>query len=78
MLRPTKHMNPDRSALALAAVLLVRLKRTRIQGYSALVEYACKEMPDGDTLFSAAIALIFVLGLVEYKSNSDTFEYVGP
>jgi hypothetical protein len=78
MLRPTKHTNPDRSVLALSAMLLTRLKKARIERYSALFEHAVQQMPDGDALFPSALSLLFLLGLVDYRSRSDAFEYVGP
>jgi hypothetical protein len=78
MLRPNKHTNPDRSVLMLSTVLLARLKKSRIEGYSALVDHAVQQTQDGDTLFAGAISLLFLLGLVEYRSRTDSFEYVGP
>jgi hypothetical protein len=71
-------MNPDRSVLALSAVLLKRLKTARIEGYSSLLEYAESQTRDGDTLFPGALSLLYLLGLVEYRPRSDAFEYVGP
>lgn len=71
-------MNPDRSVLTLSAVLLARLKKDRSEGYSALVEYAQQQTQDGDTLFAGAISLLFLLGLVDYRPRTDSFEYVGP
>ncbi len=78
MLRPNKHMNPDRSVLALAAVLLARLKNARLERYSALIEHASGKTPDAETLFPSALSLLFLLGLVEYRVSADAFEYVGP
>ena len=78
MLQPTKHMDPDRSVLALATVLLKRLRRARIEDYSSLLQHAVEQTPDGDILFPGALSLLYVLGLVEYRSRSDAFEYVGP
>lgn len=78
MLRPSKHMDPDRSVLALSSVLLARLKKKRIEGYSALVDHALSQAEDGDTLFASSISLLFLLGLVEYRPRTDSFEYVGP
>ncbi|WP_420810751.1 ABC-three component system middle component 8 [Haliangium ochraceum] len=71
-------MNPDRSVLALSAVLLARLKKTRIEGYSDMVEYALQRVKHGDTLFAGAVSLLYLLGLVEYRPRTDSFEYVGP
>lgn len=78
MIRPHKHMNPDRSVLALAATLLKRLQRFRVEKYSSLIEYAKQENQDGDALFVGAISLLYLLGLIEYKQRNDSFEYVGP
>ena len=78
MLRPSKHMNPDRSILAVSSVLLAHLKKSRIEGYSALVDHALSQAEDVDTLFASSISLLFLLGLVEYLPRTDSFEYVGP
>lgn len=78
MLTPIKHMNPDRSVLALSAALLERLRKERLESYSSLVRYAKSRMPvDGDVLFSAAISLLYLLGTVGYRPRSDAFEYTG-
>ena len=79
MLRPNKHMNPDRSVLMLSTFILKRLKKVRIEQYSSLLEYSTDQMQDdGDTLFPGALSLLYLLGLVEYKIQADAFEYVGP
>jgi hypothetical protein len=78
MLRPTKHMDPDRSVLALTTALLKRLRQARLEKYPALLRFAVEAMPDGDTLFPGAMSLLYLLGLVEYRPKADAFEYVGP
>jgi hypothetical protein len=78
MLQPNKHMNPDRSVLALSTVLLARLRKSRIEAYSALVDHALSVTDDGKALFASSISLLFLLGLVEYRQRTDSFEYVGP
>jgi len=52
MLKPSKHMDPSRSVLALSAV------------------------NDTDSLFMGSLALIYLLGLVKYRVNTDSFEYI--
>ncbi len=78
MLRPNKHMNPSRSVIALSGTLLTRLKRIRISEYSSLLAFGIKKNKDSEILFIGAISLLYLLGLIEYRPKSDSFEYVGP
>ncbi len=78
MLRPNKHMNPDRSVLTLAAVLLAHLREQRVESYDGLVEVARRGFDGADSVFIPAISLLFVLGTVTYHRKSDSFEYGGP
>jgi hypothetical protein len=71
-------MDPSRSVIALSATLLARLKRVRINEYSALLAYGMKKNKDSEILFIGAISLLYLLGLIEYRPKSDSFEYVGP
>ncbi len=78
MLRPNKHMNPDQTSLALAGRMLKRLKRNRVEPYSKLLQVMEREAPSADVLFPTALSLLFLLGLIEYRSTTDSFEYIGP
>lgn len=78
MLRPTKHSNPDRTALSVSVLLLARLRSTRSERYSKLRAYSKKAVTGGEFLFLPALNLLFLLGLVEYRAKTDTLEYVGP
>lgn len=78
MLRPTKHSNPDRTALSVSVLLLARLRSKRSEHYSTLRAYTKKAVAGGEFLFLPALNLLFLLGLVEYRAKTDTFEYVGP
>ena len=78
MLRPTKHSHPDQTVLNVAAVALGALRSKRIASYAALVEIARKRVAGGDVLFLPALSFLYLLGLVEYRPKTDSFEYVGP
>lgn len=78
MLRPTKHSHPDRTLVNVALLLLTRLRKRRLDSYSALRSYAKKAVAGGDVLFLPALNFLFLLGLIEYRPKTDAFEYVGP
>lgn len=78
MLRPTKHSHPDRTVINVAFLLLLRLKKKRVEEFDVLLRFAKKEVDGGDVLFLPALNFLYVLGLVEYKSKNDVIEYLGP
>ncbi|WP_420869339.1 ABC-three component system middle component 8 [Corynebacterium hesseae] len=76
MLIPSKHSHPDDTVLAAATQLLPVLRSRRILRYGELRHYLPTR--DGsDYLFTPAIDLLYLLGLVEYRPSTDAFEYVG-
>jgi hypothetical protein len=79
MLQPSKHAHPDRTVVAAATFTLRELQRRRVIDYDDL--RAALERRTGvsaDVLFLPAVSLLHILGLVEYQSTSDAFEYLGP
>lgn len=78
MLRPNKHMNPDRSVLWLSTVLLSHLRAKRAESYSGLLKVAQGAFAGADAIFVPAISLLYLLGTVDYRRKSDSFEYGGP
>ena len=78
MLRPTKHSHPDRTVVYVALLLLTRIRKRRLDGYSALRSYAKNAVAGGDVLFLPALNFLFLLGLIEYRPKTDAIEYVGP
>lgn len=78
MLRPTKHSHPDRTVVNVALLLLTRLRKRRLEGYSALRTNVKKAVAGGEVLFLPALNFLFLLGLVEYRPKTDAVEYVGP
>ena len=77
MIRPTKHSHPDRTVVGVAVLLLARLRARRVEEYDALRKCA-RQIVGGDVLFLSALNFLFVLGLVEYRPKTDSFEYLGP
>ena len=78
MLRPTKHSHPDRTVINVSLLLLARLKTRRLDEYDSLRKYAKKAVIGGDVLFQPALNFLYLLGLIDYRSKTDSVEYVGP
>ncbi|WP_348650667.1 ABC-three component system middle component 8 [Corynebacterium pseudodiphtheriticum] len=78
VLRPTKHSHPDRTVLNVALIALEVLKRKRLEDYDTLRATAKKRVSGGDVLFLPAVNFLYLMGLVEYRPKTDSFEYVGP
>ena len=78
MLLPSKHAHPDQTVLAAAVVLLRGLRKQRIVGFDDLLLMLRPSTGSGsEFLFTPAVSLLFVLGLVEYHGVVDSFEYTG-
>ena len=77
MLRPTKHAHPDQTVIAVATVILGRLKRRRSEDFDGLKQHVVKTVQRSPTLFLPAVNLLFLLGLVDYHPKTDAFEYTG-
>lgn len=77
MLRPSKHSHPDRTIINVALLLIVRLKKRRLENYGELRSYARKAVNGGDVLFLPALNFLFLLGLVDYHPKTDAVEYLG-
>jgi hypothetical protein len=77
MIRPSKHAHPDKTLIAVATVLLKRLRQRRTQGFDDLRRHLASTSEGVDTLYLPALDLLFLLGLVEYHPKTDAFEYLG-
>ncbi len=76
MLFPSKHDDPDQTVIAVASTMIKYLTRYRVVEYGALVEHCVKRKHRVDYLFSPALGLLFVLGLINYLPKSDSFEWL--
>lgn len=77
MLRPTKHSHPDQTVINAALIILVRLRKVRIDSYSDLLMHAKKSIKGGGFLFLPALNFLFLMGLIEYRPKTDSIEYIG-
>lgn len=77
MLQPNKHMNPGKSTLALAAVLLKHIRERRVEAYAEFFKVAGQSFLGADVVFVPALSLLFLLGLVDYLPKTDSFQYCG-
>lgn len=78
MLRPTKHSHPDRTVIAVATVVLRALRKRRVVSYDDLkILVSKKSGADTEVLFAPALAVLYLLGLLEYQATADAFEYRG-
>lgn len=76
LLLPTKHSHPDKTIIAISTIILQRLKKVRLEQYDDLLSYLQKKNVDGKYLFLAAINFLYILGVVEYRTKTDSFEYI--
>ncbi len=76
LLLPTKHSHPDKTIMAIATIILQRLKKVRLEQYDDLLDYLQNKNKNGEYLFLSAINFLYLLGLVEYHKKTDSFEYI--
>jgi hypothetical protein len=77
VISPSKHSHPDRTALYLASILLQYLRRVRVSAYAELLGVARKRVIGAEAIFLPALDLLYLLGLIEYRKKTDSFEFVG-
>jgi ABC-3C biological conflict system middle component len=76
MLFPSKHDHPDQTVFAVATLMIERLSTKQLVGYDDLSAYCRSRVRHGELLFTPAISLLFLLGLVNYLPKADAFEWV--
>jgi hypothetical protein len=77
LIAPTKHSHPDQTVVFLAFLMLRELRKKRLLEYAGLLGLARREVVGGEAIFQPAVSLLFLLGLVEYRSKIDSFEFIG-
>jgi hypothetical protein len=78
MLRPNKHSDPQLTVLPVAGELLKKLRKKRSCTIAELRKHIDDSGTDRTPLLLPSIAVLFLLGLVEYRRKTDSMEYVGP
>ena len=76
-LLPTKHSNPDKTIIAVALIILKRLKDKRLEKYDDLLGYLQNKNESGKYLFLGAINFLYLTGTINYHKKTDSFEYTG-
>lgn len=77
MLSPTKHAHPDKTILSVATLVLARLVTKRVESYDKLLHMVRERIRGGHLLFIPALNLLFLLGLITYRSKTDSVEFSG-
>lgn len=77
MLFPSKHDHPDQTVVAVVATMIKYLARHEIVPYDALLAHCRKHSRGVEYLFTPALSVLHLLGLVEYLPKADAFEWVG-
>jgi hypothetical protein len=67
----------DRTLITVSLLLLERLETRRVDKYDVLGTYAKKAVAGGDVLFLPALNLLNLIGLIDYRPETDVVEYVG-
>lgn len=78
MIRAAKHLNLNTCVLRASSRLLVTLQTERLCSYDALRRSLIGLGPDADVLFLPTVHFLFLLGRVNYHSQTDSFEYIQP
>jgi len=77
ILLPTKHSHPDKTTIAVASLIIKKLKKNRLEKYDTLLDYLTKKDPDSKVLFLSSVNFLYLVGLISYHSKTDSFEYIG-
>jgi hypothetical protein len=78
MIRAAKHLNLNTCILRASSRLLAKLQAERLCSYDALRRSLIDLGPDADVLFLPTLHFLFLLGRVEYHTQTDAVEYIQP
>ena len=78
MNRPAKHLDLNTCVVRSASRLLSRLQKKRLCGYEDLRQELVNLGPDADVLFIPTVHFLYLLGRVDYHSQTDSFEFLEP
>lgn len=73
---PTKHTNPDQTAIYAAAVILKFLKKNRICKFDELKDLVEKSINGGEFLLIPSLSILYVLGKIKYHVKTDSIEFI--
>ncbi len=72
----TKHSHPDKTVIAVSAMMLKQLRKNRIEEFDKLLAIV-KNYQNSDILFLPALNFLYLMGVIEYRKKTDTIEYIG-
>jgi hypothetical protein len=75
MLSPKKYNHPDQTVIGLSFLILKELSKKKLMKYDDILEYSKKKIDGAEVLFLASLSLLFILGVIEYHSKTDSIEY---
>lgn len=78
MIRPAKHINLNTCVLRSASRILAMLQTQRLCSYEDLRQALTDLGPDGDVMFLPTVHFLFLLGRINYHTQTDSFEYIKP
>jgi hypothetical protein len=78
MIRAAKHLNLNTCVLRASCRLLATLQAERLCSYEVLRAALAGLGPDADVLFLPTVHFLFLLGRLNYHSQTDSFEYIQP
>ncbi|WP_367108612.1 ABC-three component system middle component 8 [uncultured Psychrobacter sp.] len=76
MISPKKHNHPDKTLVYTSYLILDKLRKERVLDYDVLLKYVKKNVTSGEFLFMPSLNFLYLLGLIEYKTRTDSIEYI--
>lgn len=76
MIRPSKHNHPDKTLVYVSFLMLERLTTKRVIKYNDLFNHIKSKVSSGEFLFLPALNFLYLLGLIEYRTKTDSIEYI--
>ncbi len=73
---PTKHTNPDQTAIYTSAIIIKFLKKNRICKFNEIKDLVEKSINGGEFLLIPSLSLLFVLGKIRYHIKTDSIEFI--
>ena len=76
MISPKKHNHPDKTLVYTSYLMLDKLRTERVLNYDNLLKYVKENVTSGEFLFLPSLNFLYLLGLIEYKTRTDSIEYI--
>jgi hypothetical protein len=78
MIRAAKHLDLNTCLLRAASKLLAKLQEDRLCSFAELRGTLSSLGPDAEYVFLPTVHFLFLVGRIEYHSQTDSFEYLAP